>query len=313
MTAAGPSPVVARGASRRRAGGLAGLAAAIWAATTAIAYAQQPAPPLAQLQFDIVGVRLEVDPPVLTVPKNIATQINTRLVLPPHVGAEGQEALARLADGATVEARLHGPGIPEPVVLSVQPGQPIALPAFALPGDYFLDRIRLIKDGADLGATDKDSNPVSVIPIAVIADILITTVSSRPLTLDEIRTRGVVIDDQNFQALNFQVAFNIEGTPFTLNLPVAVPTRELLMFENDRAKLLKSLAVANAALADSQIVTLPPQFDCPGLNFYIAAAAVRAGGARRRAVVRVRSAARRGARRDSGEHRVPEPASSPSR
>ena len=44
--------------------------------------------PLAQLQFDIVGVRLVVDPPALTVPKNIATQINTSLVLPPGAGAE---------------------------------------------------------------------------------------------------------------------------------------------------------------------------------------------------------------------------------
>src|SRR5262245_21289453 len=235
------------------------------------AVAQTAPAPLTQLQLDIVGVRLEVDPPALTVPKNIATQINTRLVLPPNVGPEGQRALATLAEGPKVVAQLHGPGINPPVTLTVQPGQPIPLPAFALPGDYFLDRIRLVKDGVDLlGATDVNAHAVSVIPITVIADILITTVTSRPLTLDEIRGKGVVIDDKNFQARNFQVAFNIEGVPFKLDMPVVLPTPDLLKFQPQRDVVLKSLVAANRALAQPQIVKLPPQFDRPGLNFYIA-------------------------------------------
>ena len=57
------------------------VAAATWTAASAPARAQQA--PLTQLQFDIVGVRLVVDPPALTVPKNIATQINTSLVRRP--------------------------------------------------------------------------------------------------------------------------------------------------------------------------------------------------------------------------------------
>src|SRR5262245_7915870 len=235
------------------------------------AVAQTAPAPLTQLQFDIVGVRLEVDPPALTVPKNIATQINTRLVLPPNTGPEGQRALATLAEGAMVVAQLHGPAISPPVTLTAQPGQPIPLPAFALPGDYFLDRIRLVKDGADLlGATDVNARAVSVIPITVIADILITTVTSRPLTLDEIRGKGVVMDEHNFQARNFQVAFNIEGVPFKLDLPVALPTRELLDFKTPRQEILKALVAANRELAEPQIVKLPPLFDRPGLNFYIA-------------------------------------------
>ena len=72
--------------------------------------AQQP--PLTQLQFDIVGVRLVVDPPVLTVPKNIATQINTSLALPPGSGAETRAAIDTLTDGAIVEAELRGPDLP---------------------------------------------------------------------------------------------------------------------------------------------------------------------------------------------------------
>ena len=46
--------------------------------------------PLTQLQFDIVGVRLVVDPPALTVPKNIPTYINATLVTPPNCRGGGQ-------------------------------------------------------------------------------------------------------------------------------------------------------------------------------------------------------------------------------
>src|SRR5438093_13755070 len=75
-------------------------------------HTQAQAPqPLTQLQFDIVGIRLKVDPPVLTVPKGIATQINTALVLPDGSGPEVAQALVAFTQGAVVEAELRGPFI----------------------------------------------------------------------------------------------------------------------------------------------------------------------------------------------------------
>jgi len=79
----------------RRTAGLA--ATALLAATPA--YAQQQ--PLTQLQFDIVGVRLVVDPPALTVPKNIPTQINTTLAIPATTGSDARDAIAALTSGAS--------------------------------------------------------------------------------------------------------------------------------------------------------------------------------------------------------------------
>jgi hypothetical protein len=119
---------------------------------------------LTQLQFDIVGVRLVVDPPSLTVPKQIATQINTRLELPAAAGTNASEAMAALADGGLVEATLRGPAIP-PTRITARPGQPLPLPPFALPGDYFLDGIRLVKDGVPLlDATAPDGRPATTYP-----------------------------------------------------------------------------------------------------------------------------------------------------
>ena len=88
--------------------------------------AAQPTTSLAQLQFDIVGVRLVVDPPALTVPKNIATQINTSLVLPASAGAEAREAIEALTGGALVEAELRGPDL-SPTRIVTRPGQPISV------------------------------------------------------------------------------------------------------------------------------------------------------------------------------------------
>src|SRR5436190_17433736 len=122
---------------------LAGLGLVL-ATLTIRVHAQQPPAPLTQLQFDIIGVRLVVDPPALTVPKNIATQINTTLALPPGIGAEARDAVLTLTDGAQVEAELRGPSL-APTRITVVPGQPIPIPPLAIPGDYFLDGIRLSK------------------------------------------------------------------------------------------------------------------------------------------------------------------------
>ena len=150
-------------------------------------WAQSSSAPLAQLQFDIIGVRLVVDPPALTVPKQIATQINTSLVLPTGAGIETQDALTALTQGALVEGTLRGPSIP-PTRLTARPGEPLTLPAFALAGDYFLDGLRLVKDGvALLDATAPDGRPATTIPILVINEIFVTSVTSRPLSLDEIK------------------------------------------------------------------------------------------------------------------------------
>jgi len=232
------------------------------------ANAQQP--PLARLQFDIVGIRLVVDPPALTVPKNIATHINTSLVVPPSAGTDVRDALAALTAGAVVEAELRGPLIP-PTRITAVPGQPIPIPAFALPGDYFLDGIRLVKNGQTiLDATAPDGRPASTIPIRVISEVFVTGVTSRPLSLDEIREKGIVIDQSSFQAVNFQIAFNIDGRPFTINMPSVLPTPQLLSTTVDRTSIIRQVAAINRSLAATQ-TTLPPEFDRPGINFSIAA------------------------------------------
>ena len=94
--------------------------------------------------------------------------------------------------------------------------------------------------------------------------------TTRPLSLDEIRSKGIVIDETNFKTVNFQVAFNIDGQPFTIDLPAALPTPDLLKTPADRERVRIELAAINRQLA-ATLTKLPPQLDRPGLNFSIAA------------------------------------------
>ena len=201
--------------------------------TTVPIYAQVQ--PLTQLRFDIVGVRLIADPPALVVPKNIATRINTELSLSADAGSEATEALTSLTDDTLVVAELRGPYI-DPVEIKVRPGQPIPIPPFALPGDYFLDQIRLEKDGEVL----LNATP-STVPIQVISEILVTSVTSSPLSLAEIREKGIVIDENNFTAYNFSIGLKVEGKEFKINMPAVLPGRDLLRFENKPLEILQSL------------------------------------------------------------------------
>src|SRR5205823_12265515 len=116
-----------------------------------------------------------------------------------------------------------------PTRVRVGPGQPIPLPPRAIPGGYFLDGIRLAKNGQTiLDATASSGASATTIPIRVINEVLVASVTSKPLSLDDIRSKGIVIDEKNFSAVNFKVEFNIDGTTFTISEQAVLHTTELL-------------------------------------------------------------------------------------
>ena len=47
--------------------------------------------------------------------------------------------------------------------------------------------------------------------------------TTRPLTADEIIEKGIVVDEENFQVLNFTAAFGVEDKKVTIDFPVLVP------------------------------------------------------------------------------------------
>ena len=93
---------------------------------------------------------------------------------------------------------------------------PLLLPPLNLAGDYSLDGIRLA--AAD-GTTLLDGSPASV-PVHVFDEVLVSRVTSRPLSLSEIEDRGIEIDDLNFRAVEFEVGFVVDGKSFPVKFPV---------------------------------------------------------------------------------------------
>lgn len=162
----------------------------------------------------LYGLGLVVEPARQTVPRDIATIVQTYLAAP---GTPTD--LPPFAADAEVRATLRGPSFARPVELRVRPNAPFDIPAMTVAGLHSLDNIRLVSGGEVLlyGAPES-------VEIEVIDRLLVTEVRARPLTADEIRERGIVFDRSNFQAYNFTAAFALaDGAQINLNFPVLLP------------------------------------------------------------------------------------------
>ena len=109
---------------------------------------------------------------------------------------------------------LTGPEIDGVLVLETVPNEPFRIPRLSLKGQYQLDNIRLVEDGDLLAYAEPRSTGV------LVTQVLVTRVTSRPLTLDEIRSYGIVLADENYRAFNFTFGFGVAGDTFEYNLPV---------------------------------------------------------------------------------------------
>ena len=195
------------------------ICALFWAAAVIPALAQgYEGRFLAQDDIILYGMQLTAAPAKQTVPKNIATIVSTYLqvpTLPP-----GQ--IPPLAPDATVKGTLRGPGLETPLELSVPANSPFNIPPLTVPGSYTLDGIRLETGGAVLFYGSPES-----VKIEVIEKLLVTEVTARPLTAQEIRDKGIVFDKTNFQAYNFTAAFAIApGQEINITMPVILPRLE---------------------------------------------------------------------------------------
>jgi hypothetical protein len=146
----------------------------------------------------IAGAHLTVSPESQTVPFRTPTIVETHLA--------GYDAGAgSLPPGVRVVGELVGPSLPQPLRLETLPGEPFRIPRLSLEGEHRLENIRLV-DGEALLAFAYPRTAV-----LVVTQVLITRVTSRALTLDEIRAHGIVVDDRSMRAYTFNFGFGVEG------------------------------------------------------------------------------------------------------
>ena len=215
--------------------------------------------PLVRLTYQVAGVQLRVTPQALAVPKSIPGSVLVEVV-----DGAGLDASAH-APGTYVEARLRGPGYGPHVVYGL-PGEPLLLPPLNAVGSYSLDGIRLLD--AETHAVRLEL-PQSV-PIEVFPEVLVSTVTSTPLSLDEIQAKGIVIDDDAFEAVEFEIVFSLHGGSFPVTLPVVAP-------KFSQATEIIPLAEAKELLAEAEMINqalgfaveLPPELETAGLQLQV--------------------------------------------
>jgi len=200
--------------------------------------------PLGTAEIRVLGMGVDVDTRpdldgrqyTMTAVKDIPTGVQT------IVGLPGTGSLPNLAGGAVVKAEISGPSFPgESHTLTGLPNQLMEIPALGVSGDHFLSNIRL--EDAEGNIILSRNLSLDLVVINVIDKLLVTQVTSRPLTLEEIEEKGIVIDDDNYTAMNFTVGLTLGSEHVVIDLPMMVPG-------------------AGGALA-----YIPPSFDLPGRPF----------------------------------------------
>ncbi len=177
---------------------------------------------LASGELRIVGVQLFVAPATQTVPRNQATALTTQLVDSAHPATALTDPSL---DDCIVKGELSGPGLDGTQTLSTRPGDALPIPPLLASGTYVVDRLRLERCAGDACATSTFILPASpaVATLSVIGQVIVTSVASRPLSLDEIQDRGIVIDDSSFSAYEFTFGLATESGAVPINLDVLMP------------------------------------------------------------------------------------------
>ncbi|HKF22304.1 MAG TPA: carboxypeptidase regulatory-like domain-containing protein [Candidatus Angelobacter sp.] len=174
---------------------------------------------IGELELQIQGISATVQPANPTIPKN--TPAGVQIVVNTASGPLSSADAARFLGGAIqVTGELSGPGLGGAISLPVAGGpivDPLILPIPALTqaGDYTLSNLKILANGTPA----LDVTPSSI-PVKVIDQVLITSVETRPLTLDEIKAAGVVLTSNDFIGFQFTIGLALQSNATTISFPV---------------------------------------------------------------------------------------------
>lgn len=158
-------------------------------------------------QLVVAGARLLVSPESQTVPFDTPTLVETHLVGFDPAAGEMPQDLRVLAD-------FTGPEVDGVLPLETTPGEPFRIPRLRLKGEYRLDDIRLVQGDQLLAYAAPRSSAI------LVTQVLVTRVTSRPMTLEEIQSRGIALDEDSFRAFSFTFGFAVDGEVVDYNVPV---------------------------------------------------------------------------------------------
>jgi hypothetical protein len=189
------------------------IALLAWSADVQVVAAQDRF--LGKQEIVLLGFGLRVEPDRQVVPKDIATIVSTFLQAPGTPPGD----VPPFAPDAVVRATLRGPGAGSGIELTAAANTPFNIPPLGIAGIHTLEDIRLESGGEVLMRGTPES-----VTIEVIDKLLVTQVTARALSAQEIREKGIVFDKSSFQAYNFTAAFALQETPIHVSFPVVLPS-----------------------------------------------------------------------------------------
>lgn len=121
-------------------------------------------------------------------------------------------------NGLRAMARLIGPGLEQPLMVTpISLGEGFSVPPLTRAGTYTIENLRL---------EDAEGNVVlrgESATITVLDNVLVTSVTARTLSLEEILSRGIVIDENNFTVYQFTLGVETESPQAPVPFDVVVP------------------------------------------------------------------------------------------
>lgn len=172
---------------------------------------------LATWEMRLVGLHLKAPSEVLKVPANAPFTLRTTLWFGEQE-ATAEEIGRIIPIDAVMTGTLAGDGI-APVEVFGSPAFGLSIPPLPKQAVYTVSGIRIV--GGDK-RTILEADP-QMAQVQCLGEILITSVTSTPMTMDEIRDAGIQLQPGDYQGKKFTLALGIGSDTVNLTVPVAIP------------------------------------------------------------------------------------------
>ena len=171
---------------------------------------------LGSMKLRYAGLSATIAPERPVVPKNTPAGVRV-VVAAGGLEVEAEEAQRLFGGPFVIEGDLAGPALAGARTLRGKPSELLLpLPALELSGEYLLSNVRILVDDVPV----LDVTPASIV-VDVIEQVLVTSVKTKPLTLDELKAKGVVFDGDDVLGFEFTLAMTLESKPVNISFPVA--------------------------------------------------------------------------------------------
>ena len=194
-----------------------GLFIAFVFAATLPAWTQTTPVTIGQLDLTVGGLSATVTPAQPVIPKNVSSGV--QIVVTQNGQTLTPTAVAQYLGGSfQIQGEYSGPGLSQTVDVPQSPALNslvLDLPAVSEAGNYTLSNLRFMVNGNDVF----DLSPNSVI-VDVIDQVLVTSVQTQALTLQQIQAMGVVLNSSDYTGFQFTIGLQLSSQVVNISFPV---------------------------------------------------------------------------------------------